>query len=144
MLIDHHPPHLPKDNQEVTAHVKRLQAMLDAATVVDLALNHDDEARGMIMTIGRVRTGTWQAVSLHQRNAAEGATGMTEICATSSAAKMHAARSKTGVRSVSVLNRSSAKKGTMTTMDPIMTNLTDSVLPKEGILQEESRRSLKI
>jgi hypothetical protein len=46
MLIDQLTPHLPKDNQEVTAHVKRLQAMLDAATVVDQALNCDDEAWG--------------------------------------------------------------------------------------------------
>jgi hypothetical protein len=42
----HPPPHLPKENQEVTAHMKRLQAMLDVATVADPALNHDDEARG--------------------------------------------------------------------------------------------------
>jgi hypothetical protein len=40
------PPHLPKDNKEVNAHVKHLQAMLDAATVVDLTLDCDDEARG--------------------------------------------------------------------------------------------------
>jgi hypothetical protein len=48
MLIDQltPPPHLPKDNQEVTAHMKRLQAMLDVATVADPALNHDDEAWG--------------------------------------------------------------------------------------------------
>jgi hypothetical protein len=78
--------------------------------------------------------GTRQAVSLHWRNMAEGETGMTEICMTSSAAEMYAAESETGVRSVSVLNRSSAKKGTMTTTVPIMTNLTDSVLPKEGIM----------
>jgi hypothetical protein len=32
------------------------------------------------------------------------------------------------------MNRSSTKKGTMTTMDPITTNLTDSILPKEGIM----------
>jgi hypothetical protein len=38
--------HLPKDNQEVTAHVKRLQVMLDAAIVVDPTLNRDDEAWG--------------------------------------------------------------------------------------------------
>jgi hypothetical protein len=37
-------PHLPNDNEEVNTHVKRLQAMLDAATVVDPTLNHDDEA----------------------------------------------------------------------------------------------------
>jgi hypothetical protein len=39
-------PHLPKDNEEVNEHMKRLQAMLDVATVVDLALDRDDEARG--------------------------------------------------------------------------------------------------
>jgi hypothetical protein len=36
-------PHLPKENEEVNAHVKRLQAMLDAATMVDPALDRDDE-----------------------------------------------------------------------------------------------------
>jgi hypothetical protein len=41
MLIDHITPHLPKDNEEVNAHVKCLQAMLDAATVVDPV--HDQE-----------------------------------------------------------------------------------------------------
>jgi hypothetical protein len=35
MLIDQITPHLPKDNEEVNAHVKRLQAMLDAAIVAD-------------------------------------------------------------------------------------------------------------
>jgi hypothetical protein len=46
MLIDQLTPHLLKDNKEVNADVKRLQAMLDAVTVVDLALDRDDEARG--------------------------------------------------------------------------------------------------
>jgi hypothetical protein len=46
MLIDQLIPHLPKDNKEVNAHVKHLQAMLDAATVVDLALDRDDKAWG--------------------------------------------------------------------------------------------------
>jgi hypothetical protein len=46
MLIDQLTPHLAKDNEEVNAHVKRLQVMLDAATMVDLTLDHDDEARG--------------------------------------------------------------------------------------------------
>jgi hypothetical protein len=41
MLINQLTPHLPKDNEEV---VKRLQAMLDAATLVVPALNHEDEA----------------------------------------------------------------------------------------------------
>jgi hypothetical protein len=46
MLINQLTPHLPKDNEEVNEHMKRLQAMLDVATVVDLALDRDDEARG--------------------------------------------------------------------------------------------------
>jgi hypothetical protein len=44
MLINKFTPHLPKDNEEVNAHVKHLQAMQDAATVVDPALDRDDEA----------------------------------------------------------------------------------------------------
>jgi hypothetical protein len=45
MLIDQLTPHLPKDNEEVSAHMKRLQAMQDATTVVDLAFNCDDKAQ---------------------------------------------------------------------------------------------------
>jgi hypothetical protein len=44
MLIDQLTPHLTKGNKEVNAHVKRLQVMLDAATVVDPTLDHEDEA----------------------------------------------------------------------------------------------------
>jgi hypothetical protein len=95
----------------------------------------------MIMTTSRVCTGTRQAVSLHRRNATEGEIRMTEICAMSSTVEMHVDESKTGIRSVSILNKSGMKKGTMTNMVPIMTNLTDSVLPKGGIMQEESRHS---
>jgi hypothetical protein len=93
----------------------------------------------MSMTTGRVLMGTRQAVSLHQRNTAEDETRMTEICMTSSAAEMHMLGLKTSVRSASALNRSNVKKGTMTTMVPIMTNLIDSILLKEGAMQEESR-----
>jgi hypothetical protein len=46
MLIDQLTSHLPKDNKEVNAQVKRLQAMLDAATVVDPVLDRDDKAWG--------------------------------------------------------------------------------------------------
>jgi hypothetical protein len=97
----------------------------------------------MITTTGRVHTGTRQAISLHRRNTAECETGMTEISVTSFVAEMHMTGSKTGVRSTRVLNRSYVQKGTMITMDPITTNLTDSILPKEGVMQEESRHSLK-
>jgi hypothetical protein len=46
MLIDQLTPHLPKDNEEVNAHVKHLRPMLDAATLVDLVLDHDGEVWG--------------------------------------------------------------------------------------------------
>jgi hypothetical protein len=46
MLFDQLTPHLPKDNEEVNAHVKCLQAMLDAAIVIHSILNHDGEVRG--------------------------------------------------------------------------------------------------
>jgi hypothetical protein len=91
------------------------------------------------MTTDRVLTGSWQPVSLHRRNVAEDEIGMTEICAMSFMIEMHASGLKTGVRSVSTLNRSNVKKGTMTSIVPIMTNLADSVLPKGGAMQEESR-----
>jgi hypothetical protein len=46
MLIDQLTQYLPKDNEEVNAHVKYLQTMLDVATVVDPPLDRDDEAQG--------------------------------------------------------------------------------------------------
>jgi hypothetical protein len=97
----------------------------------------------MVMTTDGVHMWTRQAVSLNQRNVAEGEIGMTEICMTSSVAEMHTVGSKTSVRNVSILNRSSMKVGTMTTMDPIMTNLNNIVLLKEGIMLEESSHSPK-
>jgi uncharacterized membrane protein len=93
----------------------------------------------MSLTTDRVHMGTRQVVSLHRRNAAEDETRMIEIYVMSSMAEMHMAGSKTSIRSTSPLNRSNMKKGTMTTMVPIMTNLTDSVLPKGGLMQEQSR-----
>jgi hypothetical protein len=83
--------------------------------------------------------GTRQEVLLHQRNMAKDETGMTEICAMSSTTEMHVVGLKTGIRSASAMNMSSVKKGTMTTMVSITTNLTDSVLLKGGTLQEESK-----
>jgi hypothetical protein len=47
MLINQLTPHRPKDNKEVNAHVKRLQAMMGTATVIDPALDRDGEARGL-------------------------------------------------------------------------------------------------
>jgi hypothetical protein len=46
MLINQQTLHLPKDNEEVNTHMKHLQVMLDATTMVDPTLDRDDEARG--------------------------------------------------------------------------------------------------
>jgi hypothetical protein len=64
---------------------------------------------------------------------------MTETYAMLSVAKMHAGGSKIGVRSTSALNRSNVKRGAMIIMIPITSNLTDSTLPRESAMQEESR-----
>jgi hypothetical protein len=45
MLIDQTTLHLPKDNEEINAHVKRLHTILDTATIVDPALDCDNEAQ---------------------------------------------------------------------------------------------------
>jgi hypothetical protein len=47
MLIDQLTPHLPKDDEEVNVHVKRLQAMLDAATMVDPVPERGGDVWGM-------------------------------------------------------------------------------------------------
>jgi hypothetical protein len=39
MLVNQITLHLPKDNEEVNTNVKRLQVMLDVATVADLVHN---------------------------------------------------------------------------------------------------------
>jgi hypothetical protein len=85
---------------------------------------------GTSLTTNKVLMGTQQVVSLHRRNAVEDGTRMIEICMISSVVEMHMAGLKTGARSTSALDRSSMKKGTMTTMVPITTNLTNNVLPK--------------
>jgi hypothetical protein len=91
----------------------------------------------MSLTTGRVHMGTQLAVSLHQRNMAEGETKMIEICVMSSVVKMHVVGLKTSVSSASALNKSNVKTGTIITMVPNMTNLTDSIPQKEGAMQEE-------
>jgi hypothetical protein len=42
MLVDQITPHLPKDNEDVNAHVNQLQVMLDAAMVVDPVYDEED------------------------------------------------------------------------------------------------------
>jgi hypothetical protein len=46
MLNDQITPHLPKDNEEVNAHVKHLQAMLDVATGAGPIHDQEGEDRG--------------------------------------------------------------------------------------------------
>jgi hypothetical protein len=46
MIIDQLTHLLPKDSEEVNEQVKHLQAMLDATTMVDMALDHGDRGQG--------------------------------------------------------------------------------------------------
>jgi hypothetical protein len=46
MLVDQITHHLPKDNEEVNAHVKCLQVMLVTAIVADPTLDQEDEDQG--------------------------------------------------------------------------------------------------
>jgi hypothetical protein len=89
MLIDQITPHLPKDNKEVNAHVKRLQALLDATTVADPVHDQEDEDWGHEDDHRRSPMGTRPAASLHRRSTCEGMAGTNVTCATSSAAEMH-------------------------------------------------------
>jgi hypothetical protein len=51
---------------------------------------------------------------------------MTETCVTLIVAEMHAAESKITARSENASSRNDATRGTMITMIPSMTNLTDN------------------
>jgi hypothetical protein len=46
MFIDQITPHLPKEDEEVNAHVKHLQVMLDVATIADTVHDLEEEDRG--------------------------------------------------------------------------------------------------
>jgi hypothetical protein len=46
ILIDQITPHLSKENEEVNAHVKDLQPMLDTVTVADPVHDQEDKDRG--------------------------------------------------------------------------------------------------
>jgi hypothetical protein len=46
MLVDQITSHLAKYNVEINTHVKRLQAMLDSATVADPVYDQEDRDQG--------------------------------------------------------------------------------------------------
>jgi hypothetical protein len=134
MLIDQHTPHLPKDNEEVNTHMKHLQAMLDVAIMVDLALDRDDKARG-------------HEFDHRQSPNGDSSTGLTPLEERGRRQDQDDRDLHGAIRSKDArgwiknwhqeregLNRSDVKRGTMTTMVPIMTNLTDSVLRREGAM----------
>jgi flagellar hook-length control protein FliK len=126
MIIDQLTPHLPKDNEEVNAQVKRLQAMLDAATVVDPALEGGDEERAQDLHHRQSPYGDSPAVSLPRRNTAKDDTGTTKTSVMSFMAEMHAAGLKISAKSEITSSKNSAMKGTTITMVPSTTNLTDN------------------
>jgi hypothetical protein len=80
------------------------------------------------MITGRVPMGTRPVASLHWRSVAKSVVETTVTYATSFEAEMHAAGSKT-----------CTEIGSMITMGSTMSGLIDSVLLKEGTIQEVSR-----
>jgi hypothetical protein len=113
--------------------------MLDAATVVDQALDCDDEARGQELDHWQSPHGDSTHSLTPLEEAAVGETEITMTYARSSTAEMHGARSRTGVRSMRALIRSDVKGGTMIIVVPITRNLTGNAVPREGTMREESR-----
>jgi hypothetical protein len=84
------------------------------------------ETGAMMMTTGRVLTGTRLAASLHRRSAAEDATETTMTYMTSSTIEMHTTELKSGIKIGSVRSKNNAMKGTMITMVLTMINLIGS------------------
>jgi hypothetical protein len=80
----------------------------------------------MMVTTGRVFTGTRPAASLHMRSAAEDAAETTMINVTSSKREMHAAESKASAEIRSVKSKNNVRKGTMIIMVLTTANLTGS------------------
>jgi hypothetical protein len=136
MFIDQITPHFPKNNEEVNAHVKRLQVMLDATTVVDPVHDQEDDDRGHEDDHQQSPVGTHPTTSLHWRSTVEGMVETTTTCATSSATGMHVARLKIGAECRSALNN--VMKGTIIIMVPSTTNLNGSAPQKEGTFHEVS------
>jgi hypothetical protein len=94
------------------------------------------EIRITKMTTVRVPVGTRPVASLHKRSMAKSVVETTVTYTTSSMVEMHAVRSKAGAKIGSVMSKNSAERGTMITMAPTITSLTDSFLLKEGTFQE--------
>jgi hypothetical protein len=113
--------------------------MLDTATVVDLALDHDDKARGQDLDHRQIPQEDLASVLTTSVEVAAGEIGITMTCVMSSAAEMRKVGLRTDVRSTSALIRSDVKRGTMIIMVPIMTNLTNNALPWEDTTQEKSK-----
>jgi hypothetical protein len=84
---------------------------------------------------------TQLVLSLHQSNAAEDETKISETCAMPSAIEMHITGSKTGAKKKTASSRNNATRGTMIIMVPSTANLTDNAPLKEGAMKEESMLS---
>jgi hypothetical protein len=99
ILIDHITPHLPKDNDEVNRYVKRLQAMLDTATVANPV--HDQEYEDQVHEDDHRRSprGDLASSITPPEECSRGMAETTATCAMSSAADMHAIGLKPTLRS---------------------------------------------
>jgi hypothetical protein len=127
MIINQLTPLLPKDSEEVNPQVKRLQTMLDAATMVDPTLKRGDGGWGQDPDHHQSPRGDSAVVSLPQRSAAKSEIRIIGICTTLSATRMHVTGLKTDAKSETVSSTNDAMKGIMNIMAPSTINFTDTI-----------------
>jgi hypothetical protein len=126
MIIDQLTPLLPKDSEDVNALVKRLQMMMDVATMVDPALHRRDRGRIKTLTTDRARGGTRPAASLPRRSTNENEIKTPGTWETLSAIEMHTTGLKTDAKSKTASSTNNAMEETMITMVLTMISLTDN------------------
>jgi hypothetical protein len=118
-------PHLPKDNEEVNAHVKRLQAMMEAATVADAVHDQENGDRGHEDDHQQSPRGD-SANSVtpsdeHDQGHGRDNRDLRDV--------IHGRDARGRIENRrSAMSRNCTMKVTMTIMAPTMTNLTGSVL----------------
>jgi hypothetical protein len=89
---------LVKDSEEVNAQVKHLQPMLDAATMVDSALDHGDRGQDHDPDHRQSPRGDSAVASLPRISMAENEIASIGTCMTLSTTETHVTALKTGAK----------------------------------------------
>jgi hypothetical protein len=136
-IIDQLTSLLPKDSEEVNLQVKWLHAMLDAATMMDPALNPEAGRRGQDPEHRQSPHGD-SAISFSHSPDERGQGHAQGMLRTSSTVGTLAIGSRTVIETMIVLRVSAVTSGTMTPMALTMTSPPDGALLREAEMKEES------